>query len=328
LGNKEIRTLIQKQEHKSYLFNCRDELLSLHCDPKTCPIKQIDDKYIPVVSGADIANRIDVLITTIPEKEPEIPISLENLSNKMWGLRRGELTVIGGFASYGKSALLNQFILDSIRRQKRVLLFSSESSSDEVINRLLSNELSIDSWQFRRFNFTEKNKKTLEAYKVTVHDWPLSICDKACPTIEDIEFGIRRLQPDIVFIDYIQRCVSGHDMYEQLKDWMVSLKSFAKIYDIAVIAASQVGRASKQEGASPGLHHLHGSSSIEQEANNCIILDRKDGQDDTSEVIITAHLCKGKDIGTGKFILKLNTDYLRFTEMPKDGQMKPQEIPT
>jgi replicative DNA helicase len=319
LGNKEIRNLIYKQQNKKYLYNCKDELLLKYCSPDQCPLKQIDDKYIPMLDLVNSPELIDKIISKVPETAPEMPIRLNALNQKLWGLRRGELLVIAGFASYGKSAFINQMALDAINQKKTVLIFSSESSCEEVVNRLLANNYEIEGFHFRNGKFTDAERNALISAKSDIKQWKVFICDKSQPQPEDMEFAIRRIKPDVVFLDYLQRCVYGNNRYEQLNDWMISLKSFSKTYNIPVIVASQINRASKLEGQ-PSLHHLLGSGSIEQEGDIVLILDRTNKMVSPESTVIKGYLEKGRNIGTGKFEFVFNMKYLRFTEHKSSEQ--------
>ena len=315
LGNKHIRKLYQRQSNRTYLYDCKDALLVKHCDPVTCPLKQMDEKYVPLLDVANSPDVIQSLLEVSKSKIPEIPISLPKFNNKMWGLRRGELTVVAGFASYGKSAFVNQLSLDVANTNKTVLLFSSESSCEEVMRRLLANHFSIQGSSFRTGWFTPEEEKVKPLVADVVRNWKLFVCDKSQPTAEDMEFAIRTIKPDLFVLDYLQRCVHGSNRYEKINDMMLSLKSFAKIYNLPVVVASQIGRASKVDGAKPGLHHLLGSGSIEQEGDNVLILDRTESKDDDDEAYVTGYLEKGRNIGCGKFMFKFDKKYLRFTEI-------------
>jgi replicative DNA helicase len=228
------------------------------------------------------------------------------LDNMTSGLHPGELIIIAGRPSLGKTALaLNMAAHAAIERKKVVGVFSLEMSKESLVIRLLCSEGRIDSHKLRTgFSSREDWSKMTRALG-RLAEAPLYIDDSAALSILQIRAKARRLKAekglDLLIVDYLQ-LVTGHGRFEN-RNQEVSfvtrgLKSIAKELQVPVVALSQLSRAPEERpGQRPQLSDLRESGSIEQDADVVIFIFREkrtSEEDEAAEAGSETRLIIGK----------------------------------
>ncbi len=218
-----------------------------------------------------------------------------DLDNMTSGLQPGELIIIAGRPSLGKTALaLNIAAHAAIDRKKVVGFFSLEMSKEALALRLLCSEGRIDSHKLRTgFSSREDWGKMTQALG-RLAEAPLYIEDSPALGIMQIRAKARRLkaekkQLDLVVVDYLQ-LVTTHGRNENRTQEVSlisrNLKGIAKELHAPVVALSQLSRAPElRPGQRPQLSDLRESGSIEQDADVVIFLfrDRRSSEETDGE---------------------------------------------
>lgn len=188
-----------------------------------------------------------------------ISTGLTDLDEKTGGMRSGELWVISGPTSGGKSVLCLQLSAAALKLKKKVGIMSLEMGAEENIARMISCQYGVD-YQTLRNPLADgmpvketliKLKNGIEAFKGS----PLKICDEAGLTIERIEALAQQLKDteglDVLVVDYIQLIRTsrqGEARHEELSMIAGTLKQLAKKLGCTVITGSQLnteGRMAK-----------------------------------------------------------------------------------
>ncbi len=256
------------------------------------------------------------------------------LDNMTSGLQPGELIVIAGRPSLGKTALaLNIAAHATIEMKKVAGLFSLEMSKESLVIRLLCSEGRIDSHKLRTgFSSREDWAKMTRALG-RLADAPLYIEDSAALSILQIRAKARRLKAekglDLLIVDYLQ-LVTGHGRFEN-RNQEVSfitrgLKSIAKELHVPVVALSQLSRAPEERpGQRPQLSDLRESGSIEQDADVVIFIfrERRSSEDgEAPEAGAETKLIIGKQRNgpTGEVPVVFLKPYARFENYSPRGE--------
>lgn len=201
------------------------------------------------------------------------------------GFQRGDLIVIGGRPSMGKTA----FSLDIARQvgvelKEPVAIFSLEMSKEQLALRMLCSEAKVDSNSVRK-GFIKKeewSKLTNAAGKLT--ESPIFIDDSSSTTVLEMRAKARRLKLEhkglsLVIVDYLQ-LMRGRGGFERSREQEISeisrsLKALSKELNLPVIALSQLNRGVEQRNDKrPNLSDLRESGAIEQDADVIIFLYR------------------------------------------------------
>lgn len=199
------------------------------------------------------------------------------------GFQRGDLVIIGGRPSMGKTAFaLNVAEHVAITNKLPVAVFSLEMALEQLVMRLLCSDAHVNSNDIRK-GFVKKddwNKLTTSAGRL--YDAPLFIDDSSNINVLEMRAKARRLKMEhglsLIIVDYLQlmRGKSNMERREQeISDITRSLKALAKELKVPVIALSQLNRGVElRTDKRPSLADLRESGAIEQDADIIIFLYR------------------------------------------------------
>ncbi len=257
-------------------------------------------------------------------------VDLDNLTS---GLQPGELIIIAGRPSLGKTALaLNIAAHAAIERSKVVGVFSLEMSKESLVIRLLCSEARIDSHKLRTGFSSREDWSKMTRVLGRLAEAPLFIEDTPALSIMQIRAKARRLKAekglDLLIVDYLQ-LVTGYGRLENRTQEVSfisrALKSIAKELRVPVVALSQLSRAPEQRpGQRPQLSDLRESGSIEQDADVVIFIfrvrqraDEGEGEGDKQGVETKLIIGKQRNGPTGEVPLVFQKSYTRFENMAR-----------
>ncbi|MEO0073854.1 MAG: replicative DNA helicase, partial [candidate division WOR-3 bacterium] len=216
-----------------------------------------------------------------------IETGFRELDLKTSGLQDGELIVVAGRPSMGKTAFaLNIAVHASLRHKLPVAVFSLEMSSESLIQRLLCAEARISLQNLRRGALTPQERTRLTTALGPLGEAPIYIDDSPALTALDIRARARRLRSEhrdlgLIIVDYLQLMEVPSDRrrernrQQEVADISRSLKAMAKELDVPVIAVSQLSREpEKRSDHRPQLSDLRESGAIEQDADLVLLLYR------------------------------------------------------
>ena len=240
------------------------------------------------------------------------------------GFQNGELIVLAGRPSMGKTALSLPFALSAVNAGKSVGYFSLEMAAEQLTLRLLSMETGIALRNIR--NATITSDEWIELNNVAAHlaNLSLFIDDAAMVTIMDLRARARKLKAehglDMIVIDYLQ-LLHGSRRYEnrhqEVSEISRSLKALAKELNIPVIALSQLSRAvDSRMDKRPMLSDLRESGAIEQDADLIMFLYRDVVYNPDTENPALTELIVGKQRNgpTGVIYLNFIRELSRFAD--------------
>lgn len=207
------------------------------------------------------------------------------LDQYLGGLKAGELIVLAGRPSMGKTALALNIALNVAHDQKRVLLLSLEMSSAMLSDRLISLQTGLDSHRLRRKGYDEADLSRGEDKLAAILTLPLFIDDTPAAKTADIRAEAHRLRHryglDLVVVDYLQLIgdtrkggISTNDHVGQVT---LRLQQLARDLDVPVILLSQLNRSVELRGdRRPQLSDLRDSGTIEQAADVVLMVFRQE----------------------------------------------------
>ena len=200
---------------------------------------------------------------------PGLPTGIDRIDDHFGGLRPGELWVIAGETSSGKSVLSIQMLRHAIEIGKNVLIFTLEMTADEIIGRMVSNSQNVPMHKIMKprqagKGYLEKIRQGASIYA----DGNLQVCDEAnisidhiCATAEEVaeEKGVA-----VILVDYIQlvesRSGNRESREQELSTIAKRLKQLAKKLNCPIIAPAQLNDDGK----------LRESRAIGQTADNML----------------------------------------------------------
>ena len=201
------------------------------------------------------------------------------------GLQRGEMIIVAGRPSMGKTAFaLNIAEHIGIIDKTPLLIFSLEMGKQQLAERFLCSYSGVDAQLVRKGMLdTAHYQKLVEGCGV-LSEAPIFIDDTPALTPLEMRAKARRLKRshDIqcIMVDYLQLMhLGGRVESRQQEIGAISryTKSLARELNVPVVMLSQLNRAAEgREGHRPRMSDLRESGSIEQDADVIMLLHRED----------------------------------------------------
>ena len=205
------------------------------------------------------------------------------IDNLCGGMTRGELTIIGGRPSHGKTTLVVNMIKACIDQGLKVIVFNREMTNVEMIKKLIVLEseklsyLKIRRGMIGDLNDGAELNETLNKIKSKYNKKVFKMFDDI-QTLEKSSAEIQKFQPDIIFDDFIQLIRpqnSSKDRRFQIEEIVHTYKWLSKSVDAVSVLVSQLNRGVEYRtgaDAKPKMSDLAESGSIEQSAENVIFV--------------------------------------------------------
>lgn len=257
------------------------------------------------------------------------------LDNMLGGLQPGNLDIIAGRPSMGKTALaLN--IADWVSRSVPVAIFSMEMSREEVTGRFLSAEAKLPTSVLRdpRSMTDEQSDALVWAIK-NIKSRKMHVDDRGGLTALQVASKARKLHRKhrlgLIVIDYLQLMQGvGGNRNEEINDITRGLKALAKELHCPILALSQLNRSCEsRDNKRPRMSDLRESGGIEQDADVIIGMYRDEYYDKASphKGIAEAIILKQRNGATGTVELEWHGETCQFLDYtgPSFDERKPME---
>lgn len=252
-------------------------------------IFEITDKRITgtAVEIRDLVARAFELIEKREGKHVTgIATGYHQLDDKTCGLQAGEMVVIAGRPSMGKTSLaLNMVEHIGVVEKIPVAIFSLEMGSQQLAERFLCSKGQVESQLVRKGMLSDEHYRILADVCGELSEAPIYIDDTSTLTPLELRAKARRLKSlyDIrcIIVDYLQLMHLGSGRVESRQQEITTIsryiKALARELNIPVVVLSQLNRA--PEGRAdhrPMMSDLRESGSIEQDADVVMLLHRED----------------------------------------------------
>ena len=227
-----------------------------------------------------------------------VDTGFSGLNRQLGGLNKSDLLVLAGRPAMGKTALATNIGFNAAKNSKiennqSILIFSLEMSAEQLAQRILAEQSTIDSHKLRNGDISEKEFSDLVSTQNEIMNLPFFIDDTPAISVGQIASRARRLKRTnglaLIIIDYIQliqgtKASEAQGRVQEVSSITRGLKSLAKELDVPILALSQLSRAVEQrEDKRPILADLRESGSIEQDADVVMFVYREEYYLDKSE---------------------------------------------
>ncbi len=201
-----------------------------------------------------------------------IPYGIEELDAATSGMHRGELIIIAGRPSMGKSALAGN-ILDSVCSSGGTgQLYSMEMPRADIMDRLAAGK-GIKYQNIRNGHLQDVEWAKLTKAISDIHNWKLFIDDTPAISLRDLRTKARRQKRDgldLLLVDYLQLMAlpGKENRTQEIGQISRGLKQLARELDVPVIALSQLSRSvDSRPDKRPLMSDLRDSGEIEQDGD-------------------------------------------------------------
>lgn len=212
-----------------------------------------------------------------------VDTGLVDLDRIISGMGAGDLSVIAGRPSMGKSALAGSIAVNAAKAGKKVAMFSLEMSREELSQRWIAGLTGISTDRQRHGQIDDKTEwdKLVEASNY-LNTLPILVDDQARLSVAQMRQRARRIRRrgglDLIIIDHLQLIRQGGKQESrrlEIGDATSMLKAIAKEMRLPILLLSQLNRGvESRENKRPGLADLKESGDIEQDADLVMFLYR------------------------------------------------------
>jgi len=252
-----------------------------------------------------------------------LPTGFLDLDEKTAGLQPGDLIIVAGRPSMGKTALaLNIGEYAALKTGKAVAMFSMEMSASQLAFRLISSLGRIDQQHLRNGDLADEEWPRISSAIAMLKDSKIFIDDTPSLSPLELRSRARRLKREqdlgLIIVDYLQLMqVPGNkeNRATEISEISRSLKALARELSVPLIAISQLNRSLEQrQDKRPMMADLRESGAIEQDADVILFIYRDEYYNPDSQDKGKAEVIIGKQRNgpTGKIDLTFLSQYTKF----------------
>ena len=234
-----------------------------------------------------------------------VPTGFTKLDQLTTGLQGGELVIVAGRPSMGKTSFSMNVVENAIMKKGcAVAIYSMEMPGHQIATRMLSSLSRINSNKMRTGKLTESDWPRLTSAMNIIKDKPIFVDDSAGLSPLEVRTRARRLNAKLenglglIVIDYLQ-LMSGNGQSDnrttEISNITRSLKALAKELDVPIILLSQLNRSLEQRpNKRPVMSDLRESGAIEQDADLILFIYRDEVYNKDTEAKGAAEIIIGK----------------------------------
>jgi replicative DNA helicase len=279
-----------------------------------------------------VVDRIEVLYNRDdPSDVTGVPTGFSDLDRFTSGLQPGDLVVVAGRPSMGKTALaLNIGEHVALAAGLPVVVFSMEMGASQLALRLIGSVGRLDQHKLRTGRLAADDWEKLTAALGRLNEAPILIDETPALNAIEVRSRARRLMKTygklgLVIVDYLQlmqATTTGENRATEISEISRSMKSLAKELKVPVMALSQLNRSLEQRpNKRPVMSDLRESGAIEQDADVILFIYRDEVYNPETQEKGVAEIIIGKQrngpIGTVR--LTFLGEYTRFENFAQQG---------
>ena len=282
-----------------------------------------------------VVERIELLFAREnPSDVTGVPTGFTDLDRLTSGLQEGDLIVVAGRPSMGKTALalnIAEHIALSTKVKLPVAVFSMEMGATQLAMRLIGSVGRLDQHKIRTGQLSPDDWERLSDALGRLSDAAIHIDDTAALNALELRARARRLARQYggklgaIVVDYLQHMqavAQGENRATEISEISRSLKALAKELRVPVIALSQLNRSLEQRpNKRPIMSDLRESGAIEQDSDLILFIYRDEVYNEDTQDKGVAEIIVGKQrngpIGTVK--LAFLGQYTRFENLAQPG---------
>jgi len=261
-----------------------------------------------------------------------VPSGFIDLDEKTAGLQPGDLIIVAGRPSMGKTALaLNMAEHVAVDNGLPVAIFSMEMGATQLAMRMLGSIARVDQHKMRTGRLADEEWGRLSTAMERLHNAPIFIDEAGALNALELRARARRMRRQagklgLIVVDYLQlmsAAQEGENRATELSEISRSMKALAKELAAPVVALSQLNRAVETRNEKrPMMSDLRESGAIEQDADVILFVYRDEVYyPDKIEARGKAELIIGKQRNgpIGKVDLTFLGEFTRFENRARDG---------
>lgn len=200
-----------------------------------------------------------------------------SLDRALLGLQPDNLIILAGRPAMGKTSVAWQMALNQARNNIPVGFFSLEMSNRQLIHKLISAEIGVNSHNVRSANMQLEEWQRLDTAVGHMCSYPIYMNDTGGISLLQLQSvarnWVRKHGVKVIYIDYIGKITCNDKKFgsreQEISHISGSIKNLAKQLHIPIVLLSQLSRKVEDRGGEkkPQLSDLRDSGAIEQDAD-------------------------------------------------------------
>jgi replicative DNA helicase len=280
-----------------------------------------------------VVERIDMLYNRDnPSDVTGVPTGFTDLDRMTSGLQPGDLVIVAGRPSMGKTSLaLNMAEHVALETGMPVGVFSMEMGASQLVMRMLGSVGKLDQHKVRTGRLADEDWRKLTDAVGRLNDAPIHIDETAALNALELRARARRLHRQygklgLIVVDYLQLMSAssqGENRATEISEISRGLKALAKELNVPVVALSQLNRSVEQRpNKRPVMSDLRESGAIEQDADLILFIYRDEVYNPDSPDKGKAEVIIGKQRNgpIGTVTLVFQGEYTRFANFADPGR--------
>ena len=287
------------------------------------------------IIGKLLANVVERIETLYNRDDPSdvtgVPTGFADLDRMTSGFQPGDLVVVAGRPSMGKTALaLNIGENVALNTGMPVAVFSMEMGASQLAMRLIGSVGRLDQHKLRTGRLQPDDWDKLSTALGRLNEAPILIDETPALNAIEVRSRARRLMKQygklgLVIVDYLQlmqATTQGENRATEISEISRAMKSLAKELQVPVVALSQLNRSLEQRpNKRPVMSDLRESGAIEQDADVIVFIYRDEVYNPETQDKGVAEIIIGKQrngpIGTVR--LTFLGEFTRFESFAVPG---------
>lgn len=242
------------------------------------------------VQGTGPVSMVKAVTTALDQinavyKGDEVPGAMSgiySLDNMLGKMRPGDMILLGGRPSMGKTGVALSMALNAARAGQGVCIASLEMTPESMAQRAIAeataNHRSGVPYSEMMRDLTEEQMRTVVDAGMEVAKLPIQFLPPQYRDVGALYAGAKRAKAllggnlGLLVVDYLQLLqAEGRSRIEQITQISIALKSLAMQLEVPVLALSQLSRAvESRDNKRPVLSDLRESGQLEQDADSVL----------------------------------------------------------
>ena len=253
------------------------------------------------------------------------------------GFQPSDLFVIAADSSQGKSSLALNMATTVAKNGYPCAYYSMEMTADQLFARILATETGLPSNVLNTCPLTDEQLARYQSASENVSELPLYFDERSTSSLDAILSSIRtmvyRYHIKLAVVDYLQILnvnMKNVNKEQAMADAARRCKNLAKELNICIALLSQLNR--DRDNPQPSMARLRDSGQIAEAADVVLLIYRPEVYgsryrypDELSKVSTQGtamlHVCKGRNIGTFRFVIGFNAALTKFYELQQLPQI-------
>ena len=268
------------------------------------------------------AGGVDAFFAPVDESQT-LNVGIPAVDTLFPGARPGQLILVGGRTSQGKSAFLLQWAWHVAKRDLPVWYFSIEMPKPLLVQRIAALVGGVNLGDIVSGRMSVADGRRAVAALTEADASGLRIAYSPAVTASAIGAHLARAKerPALVVVDYLQliRSSSRGSRYEQISEISRDLKTLAVEHNVPIVAGSQLSRPERGGEDRPRLSDLRDSGALEQDGDVVLFIHGKEVDRFRSARPVEILIAKQRQGRLGRADLVFDGGHQRFLDPTEEG---------